>query len=1046
MPDRQSGSIEAFINTVPDPAAARVFMSRLEALDPKFSNDCKRDELLLSRMLTLAGHSPFLAETLLRHPEHIGWLKAETTRHFDRVKSTEQLSEELARFVTRMINADDPTRLARFKRREFLRIYLRDCLGIATLSEVTEELSNLADVILGYALTRANQEMINLYGAPLAHDERGRIEKAELAIVALGKLGCRELNYASDIDLLFLFSGNGETAGEGRSRASAISNKQFFNAVAERVVQLIGRSSSEGAVYRIDLRLRPYGRDGEMISEIERAADYYRNRAHNWERQALIRARASAGSEQVVTHFLDMVRDTIFTRDALPDTLEGVRRAKEKIDRKEAARMRGFNVKLGQGGIREIEFIVQALQLKHGGREPWVRSAQTLIVLARLAEKQYLTEPERARLSAAYTFLRTVEHRLQMEHGAQIHTLPASPTKLALLARRCGYVQSDEPATPFARDLERHTAAVRAVYDRVFIEGTQSQSPVEARPEAARADAVDDETARLIKQAAVRLHKVIRTGPAEAAQFWRDSVGIERVLTSALPCSINPSRALRHLAAWAESLATYSSESFHARGWAVGAGDWATLIERVLLLLSSQYLSHLLVSRPLLAGVLVEDVRERTPTDFIRVLRDEINKESNAASKPDALRRAWYRLVIEIGYRDMSVVRSPWSVVRSPSSVADDREPSAVSSSETSQLAPDYGLRTTDHGPRTNDHLRAINLAQTALAEAVLRIASEIALESIGIAGVQPGQLPFTVLGLGRLGHAGMDYGSDLDLLVVFDDDQEWPPPSLVRPTANVAADSNTPHEFYAMLTAQIVRVLSSITREGLLYRCDLRLRPEGKSGPVALGLGGLVAYITNRASAWEHSAYLKAREVAGDLPFGKRARIAISEASFGAASRNESLREELRDIRTRLVKEKARGARPNIKWGRGGMTDVYFVTRYLQLRDRIYFPPELGTTALISHLGERGALGSEETRALFEGYTFLRRLDHWMRLLLDRPSPVLPASSVALRDITLALGLSSVEDFEQAFARCTSEIREVYNRIFEEQDDRNSMTEGLPT
>jgi glutamate-ammonia-ligase adenylyltransferase len=181
-------------------------------------------------------------------------------------------------------------------------------------------------------------------------------------------------------------------------------------------------------------------------------------------------------------------------------------------------------------------------------------------------------------------------------------------------------------------------------------------------------------------------------------------------------------------------------------------------------------------------------------------------------------------------------------------------------------------------------------------------------------------------------------------------------------------------------------------------------------------------------------------------LQFGERARIAICEASFSAASRNESLREELRDIRTRLVKEKARAARPNIKWGRGGMTDVYFVTRYLQLRDRIYFPPERGTTALIAHLGERGALGREETRALFEGYTFLRSLDHWMRLLLDRPSPVLPSSSVALRDITLALGLSSVEYFEQAFGQRTAEIRGVYDRIFEDQDDRNSMTEGLPT
>jgi glutamine synthetase adenylyltransferase len=646
----RSEDIDAFINTLPDPAAARVFMNRLEALDPALSSDSKKNPLLLSRMLMLAGHSPFLAETLLRHPEHIGWLRAETERGFDRLKSKEQLSEELARFVTRMIDADDPTRLVRFKRRELLRIYLRDCLRIATLSEVTEELSNLADVILDYGLARANQEMVNLHGSPLAHDVRGRIQKAEFAIVALGKLGCRELNYASDIDLLFLFSGNGETSGDGRNRDSVINNREFFTAVAERVVQLIGRSVSEGAVYRIDLRLRPYGRDGEVVSEIERAADYYRNRALNWERQALIRARAAAGSEQVVTRFLDSVRDVIFTLDALPDTLEGVRRAKEKIDRKEAARMRGFNVKLGPGGIREIEFIAQALQLKHGGREPWVRSAQTLIVLARLAEKHYLTETERARLSAAYTFLRTVEHRLQMEHGAQTHTLPALRLKLELLARRCGYGQSHDPAGNFIGDLEKHAAAVRAVYDRVFIEGAKSQPPPEANREILQTDEVDDETGRLIKQSAARLKKVIEAGD-----------DIDRVLTSSHPYTINPLRALRHLTAWADSLATHTDEQIRS-GLAVRTSDWEILIERLVLVLSSQYLAHLLVSRPLLANALTGDSAARTQTDFVRVLRDAVNNESDAASKTDALRRAWYRLVVEIGYRDMAAVGSQWSV------------------------------------------------------------------------------------------------------------------------------------------------------------------------------------------------------------------------------------------------------------------------------------------------------------------------------------------------------------------------------------------------
>ncbi len=1075
MPKSQSGNIEVFINTLPDPAGARVFMSRLEALDPALSNDCKKNPLLLSRMLTLAGHSPFLAETLLRHPEHIGWLRAETERGFDRLKSTEQLSEELARFVTRMVDADDPTRLVCFKRRELLRIYLRDCLRIATLSELTEELSNLADVILGYGLARANQQMVNLHGSPLTHDERGRIQKAEFAIVALGKLGCRELNYASDVDLLFLFAGNGETSGDGRNRGSAISNKEFFSVVAERVVQLIGRSSSESAVYRIDLRLRPYGRDGEMVSEIERAADYYRNRAHNWERQALIRARASAGSEQVVTRFLDMVRDVIFTRDALPGTLEGVRRAKEKIDRKEAARMRGFNVKLGPGGIREIEFIAQALQLKHGGREPWVRSAQTLIVLARLAEKRYLSEPERARLSAAYTFLRTAEHRLQMEHGAQTHTLPASRLKLELLARRCGYVQANDPATHFMGDLERHTAAVRAVYDRVFIEGAKSQPPVEGHRERPRAEGVDDEIVRLLKQAAARLKKVIGTGAAEATKPWLDGDSIERVVTSALPRSINASRALRHLTAWAESLATYTDEHIRTTGWAVRTSDWGTLLERLILVLSSQYLAHLLVSRPLLASALVEDGPTRTPADFSRIMRDAVDNESDPASKTDALRRAWYRLVVEIGYRDMSAV----NVAEEQGSGGDEEQrsggaeeqrsggaeekrrrgaeewrsggaeesaparqplspsaPQLLSPSAPLPLSPSAPLPLSPSAPPPLSASAPMSLrfsapAQTALAEAALQIASEIALESLGITGVEPNQLPFTILGLGRLGHAGMDYGSDLDLLVVFDDDQAWPPAVLAGSIASGAAGWNTPHEFYARLTAQIVRVLSSITREGLLYRSDLRLRPEGKSGPVALGLVGLVAYITNRASAWEHSAYLKAREVAGDLQFGGRARIAICEAGFDAASRNESLREELRDMRARQVKEKARGARPNIKWGRGGMSDVYFVTRYLQLRDRIYFPPEQGTAALVAHLGELGSLDRGSASALLAGYIFLRRLDHWMRLLLERPSPMLPASSVALRDIARALGLSSVDEFEQAFAQRTTEIREVYDRVF---------------
>jgi glutamate-ammonia-ligase adenylyltransferase len=619
-----------------------------------------------------------------------------------------------------------------------------------------------------------------------------------------------------------------------------------------------------------------------------------------------------------------------------------------------------------------------------------------------------------------------------MEHGAQTHTLPALRPKLEMVARRCGYGQSNNPAGDFIHDLENHTAAVRAVYDRVFIHDATSLNKQEVIRDRSHADEIDDETVRLIKHAAARLEKVIGTSVAEAKGGGLRDETLERVLSSALPLAINATRSLRNLAAWAESLSTYTNEQIRS-GWAVGEKDWIPLIERLVLVLSSHYLAHLLVSRPLLAGVLVERRTATTSTDFIRVLRDAVNRETDGASKTDALRRAWYRLVVEIGYRDMAAAGGPLVGNEERPHRTMDRDP----------RTRDHRLGTTDPGLRNSDHLRAINLAQTALAEAALQIASEIALEALNVTSVRPSQLPFTILALGRLGHAGMDYGSDLDLLVVFDDDRDWPPRVPAGPAERIQVNWNTPHEFYSKLTAHIVRVLSSITREGLLYRSDLRLRPEGKSGPVALSLSGLIAYIENRASAWEHSAYLKAREVAGDLHFGERVRTAICEASFDAASRNESLREELRDMRARQVKEKLRGSRPNIKWGRGGMSDVYFVTRYLQLRDRIWFPPERGTSALIGHLGELGALDSQSEGALFEGYTFLRRLDHWMRLLLERPNPTLPASSVALRDIVRALSLPSIEEFERLFAHHTAEIRDVFDRVFGEEDDHRPRTES---
>jgi glutamate-ammonia-ligase adenylyltransferase len=379
-------------------------------------------------------------------------------------------------------------------------------------------------------------------------------------------------------------------------------------------------------------------------------------------------------------------------------------------------------------------------------------------------------------------------------------------------------------------------------------------------------------------------------------------------------------------------------------------------------------------------------------------MKAAVEQAAGVAARTDCLRHVWYEQVVDIAYRDLAAAELP----------------------SENEGAGETGGRSLIRG--ATGSLRSNNLEQTALAEASLELAIGIALQSLG--ANEPANLRYAVMGLGRLGHRGMDYGSDLDLLVVFDDEGDWNP-------SVCGGQYGTAKEFYAALTSQLIRILSAVTREGFLYHVDLRLRPEGQSGPLAHGLSSLAAYLRERASGWEHSAYLKVREVAGDPAFGLRVREEICEAAFAAAARNQSLKQELAHVRARLESEKARSNKRNIKWGPGGMTDVYFITRYLQLRDRVNFPTERGTTELIEHLGKIGSLDREAAARLFDGYIFLRRLDHWIRLLVDRPAALLPTSPTSLGDIASAMKSGSIDELERDYADATSAIRAVYEQVF---------------
>jgi glutamate-ammonia-ligase adenylyltransferase len=469
----QIEDIKIFLQDLPDAESAERFFRQLSEQKPSEASKILKNKGLLSDVLALVSFSPLFATTLLQNPQYISWLAR--CRSEAKIRDKEELLESLARFSLTNSQIEPTVLLARFRRRELMRIYLRDIRRLGTIAEITEEISHLADAILEYALGLARQEMDNRYGIPLEADEKGKAVPAQFSVVALGKLGSGELNYSSDIDLLFLYSSEGTTSGQG-SRG-AVTNREYFVKLSEFIIKLVGgQASGEGAAYRVDLRLRPHGRVGALAISARDAVNYYKTSAQAWERQTMIRSRSSAGDAEIFKSFFASIETSVFSKnETIENALRNVRLSKEKINLEKIS-ARGFNVKLGKGGIREIEFIAQALQIAYGGRDAWLRAPHTLISLSRLADRKLLTETELTELADAYDFLRRLEHRLQMEHGLQTHLVPEDAEKRRVIARK---MNCPSPEI-FDAELDKHTENVKRIFARVFAEISDAENVVEA--------------------------------------------------------------------------------------------------------------------------------------------------------------------------------------------------------------------------------------------------------------------------------------------------------------------------------------------------------------------------------------------------------------------------------------------------------------------------------------------------------------------------------------------------------------------------------------
>ena len=961
--------LTALLRDLPDEKGARLFFDRLSQEHPRVGRGLLKQPGLLSDVLALAAWSPLLGTTLEQCPEYVSWLNRE--RLNPRVRTPEELKESLARFALTHSSLDPQVVLARFRRRELLRIYLHDVRRSRTIVETTEELSNLADAILDYALSLARQVLDNKYGTPQATDERGRVAAAEFCIVALGKLGSHELNYASDIDLLFLYSDEGKTSGKGTR--GEVTNREYFVKLAEGVTRLVGQPTGEGAAYRVDLRLRPFGRDGALASSLAETVRYYHEKAQQWELQALIRARSAAGWPSLYARFAQSVRGKVFRADVpVREALASVRIAKQKIDDQESRHSRGFNVKLGRGGIREIEFVAQALQLAHAGRDQWLRVPHTLIILGRLADRDLISEQERSELSDAYSFLRMVEHRVQMEHGLQTHTVPLDLAQQELLARRMNFVGPNARAE-FDNALAIHASNVHRAYERVFGKGEVTVE--EALAGSSAADSllvmgVSPASAEMADTAAAYAAAVVFASHVPPP-LAGEPTGVEflaRLLQDAAASSLDRRRALMLAARIASSLDKSSDPK------SVSAENLMALVK---LCGASEFFGEMIASNPDLISCLDGDKIQRR--DYRTILRSSIDTEKDFAAELSTLRRTWSRLLLEVGNADAT---------------------GEISLFESNRLQTE--------------------LAVASINGAYLIARRELARRFGNLAGGPR----LAILGLGRLASGGVDYGSDLDIILIYDS-------AVPSPVALLTHD-----EAYARLGEMMISALSSITRTGHLYHVDLRLRPDGNDGPLVSSSQSFLDYLGQRAAVWEWQAYVKLRAVAGDLELGRNLETAARQIIHGAASRisRQELQNETARVRDRLELERTkRGRRTlvDIKYGAGGMLDVYFAARYLQLRDHI---PDAGedrsTLSTLASLQAAGSLSAADYEVLCTGYRLLRTVDHEQRLLKGRSASLPPPDHPAMRDIAKKLNYESAAELIGTLGEKMASIRAAYARI----------------
>jgi len=629
----------------PDPDQALNLFERLsgEGNDQLF-HLLDKNRVLLHHIMAIFGHSYWLGETLIHNQDIFYSLQRE--KNLERSLEREDFRGNFARFRSRSLETDISVLLARFRKREYVRITLRDLLGIATLAETTAEISALSDVLIEEALREAETRMRKRYGAPEYQDRQGRRAEAPFAVLSLGKLGGGELNYSSDVDLLYLY-GDQETAG-------TLPLYEYFTRQAQLLTEILSRATSEGPVFRIDLRLRPQGNEGEPAVGLRHALNYYAHAAHDWELQALIKLRYSAGDLALARTFIREVEPHVYTRAVNFEAIETALYSRERMGaqrRRLMAARKGqdsIDVKSDRGGIRDIEFLVQCLQRVYGGEEKWLRPGGTLFSLQKLHDKGHISGKDFHDLTLAYEFLRKVEHRLQLQRAQQLHRLPSAPEALQVLHRAVEGDSAVEDPSAFLFTVKARMASVIEIYERTIhsqrqIEKGLGPFRLTPAPGATVRELSFDQALQRIALDAPSLHAVI--SGADLSLHSRRN--LHKFLSSAMTSSERYTALLENSSAVEQALQLFDS---------------------------SEYLTDILVRHPDAVRVLQRLPNAAEPLLFKVEPEELFSSVKTAHDYAEALallRRNYRAYTFASGARDVLQARSVFEAMQDNSRIAD---------------------------------------------------------------------------------------------------------------------------------------------------------------------------------------------------------------------------------------------------------------------------------------------------------------------------------------------------------------------------------------